>query len=402
MGNYLKKAAACANFGTKHFCPLCSNSVKSFTKNSEQNCLLCNSSNLERAALLSIMAHFDSKKILRILIIDCTGSLSTLINQLNNSGHSVTLFAFCSLDDKEGNSYNQMLNLNYPKDSFEVILAPYFLERVYNEAHFCKELQRVLVDDGLLLTAFDLDLNRQKTMEFKAFEKGARLIELGNQNYFRRYGQDYQQRLAENKFFVQHTALKPETLELCQAFSPLQTVREDSALGNKSSALERYLVETMSENQHKRKDTDVLHTATYRLYQGWQFGTKKMVNILLLKNPFLNAVMTPLYIVLLFMIGWLFFCFIPFLGYFFALIFMVASVTVLLGMLINEKILPIKKIIMVLATVFFFSISVFPAIHIYQLSMGYLLNVIVHEAHGVKADTPQNEMEEQKQLFKKF
>lgn len=401
MGNYLKKAAVCATYGTKHICPLCSNSVKSFAKNSEQNCLLCNSSNLERAALLSIMAHFDLKKILRILIIDCTGSLSTLINQLNNSGHSVTLFAFCSLDDKEGNSYNQMLNLNYPKDSFEVILAPYFLERVYNETHFCKELQRVLVDDGLLLTAFDLDLNRPKTMEFKAFEKGARLIELGNQNYFRRYGQDYQQRLAENKFFVQHTALKPETLELCQAFSPLQTVREDSALGNKSSALERYLVETMSENQHKRKGTAVLHTTIYRLYQGWQFGTKKMVNILLLKNPFLNVLMTPIYSVLLILTGWLLFCLIPFFGFPLVIIFMMAGVTVILGMLTSENIVPAKKIVMSILTMILLAFAIFPAITIYQYTMGYMIGAGVHNLNGVKPETPQIEAEEQGEMFGK-
>jgi len=401
MQKYLAKAAVSANYGLEHFCPLCENSVKTFDKNDTQNCLLCNCSNLERAALLLIMAHYEINKELRILLIDCTGSLSILINKLKESGHLVSVFAFCSIDDKEGNSYNQMLNLNYPKDSFDVILAPFFLERVYNEAHFCRELQRVLIDDGLLLTAFDLDLNRQKTMEFKAFEKGARLIELGNQNYFRRYGQDFQQRLAENKFFVQNTVVKTETLQLCQAFSPLQIIREDAGLGNKCPAMERYLSEKMSENIHNRKGVDSLHAAVYKTYQGWQFFTKKMVNILLLKNPVLNAVMTPFYSVMLILTGWLLFCLIPFLGLPLVIIFMLAGVTVILSMLTNENITPLKKSIMSLLTILFLAISVFPAITFYQYTMGYMISAGVHNLNGVKPDTPQKEAEEQSRMFGK-
>lgn len=402
MISYLKKSTQAAYYGNNYFCPICNNNLYKFSKNDLQNCPVCDSTNLERAAILLITAHYRlEQKVLKILMIDCTGILRNLIKRLKELGQSVSIFSYGTMDSQDGNSFNQMLNLSYAKNSFDVVIAPYFLERVYNEKFFCQELQRVLLDDGLLLTAFDLDLGKEVTEDVKAYDKSARFNLLGNPNYFRRYALDFQERLAENHFFVQKSVIKTEILQQCQAFSDLLIVRETADLVKHGQNLELIISEQMQNNKQNRNGTKFYDIFYYYMYISWQFLTKKIVSLLLLKNNLLNMVVLPLYSVMLFLIGWVIFCLIPYLGYPLGMIFMVASVAIIVDFLYNDDILPMKKIIMSIVTFILFSLAIYPAILFFQYSMGYMISAGVHDLYEIKPGTPQEEAIEQQRMFGK-
>ena len=97
-----------------------------------------------------------------------------------------------------------IMNIEYPDQSFDVIYCSHVLEHVQDDKRAMRELCRVLKNDGWAILL--VPITSEKTFEDPSIvEPLERLKAFGQEDHVRRYGPDYVDRLREAGFRVEIT-----------------------------------------------------------------------------------------------------------------------------------------------------------------------------------------------------
>ena len=97
-----------------------------------------------------------------------------------------------------------LTDIDFPDETFDVILCSHVLEHIPNDQQAMRELHRVLKPTGWAILQVPLDLSREKTYEdFSITRLEAREKAFGQRDHVRVYGRDYPARLAQAGFAVQ-------------------------------------------------------------------------------------------------------------------------------------------------------------------------------------------------------
>lgn len=93
-------------------------------------------------------------------------------------------------------------NIQYPDNSFDVILCNHVLEHIPDDRQAMQELFRVLKPEGWGIFQVPLDLNSDGTVEGPSLPPQERKRLFGQIDHVRLYGKDYKQRLEQAGFTV--------------------------------------------------------------------------------------------------------------------------------------------------------------------------------------------------------
>ncbi len=190
--------------GTERYCGLCESSLRGFYPDGvdsrpDARCPACGS--LERHRLLKIVAEqrtdlFDGARK-RILHIAPEEAIERLIRQL----HRVTYLS-ADLQDPRAAVKMDITNIDYPDNSFEVILCNHVLEHVPDDRKALREFHRVLSPGGLGM--IQVPVSDPVTFEdFTITDPEERLRIFGQRDHVRRYGPDVRDRMEEAGFAVE-------------------------------------------------------------------------------------------------------------------------------------------------------------------------------------------------------
>jgi len=95
-----------------------------------------------------------------------------------------------------------VMNIEYPNRTFDVIYCSHVLEHVPDDKRAMREFKRVLKDDGYAILL--VPITTEKTFEDPAIEDPKERLRLfGQEDHVRRYGPDYKERLTEAGFEVE-------------------------------------------------------------------------------------------------------------------------------------------------------------------------------------------------------
>ena len=107
--------------------------------------------------------------------------------------------------------YINLLDINFPSDTFDLIVCNHVLEHIENDTEAMKELYRVLKPGGIAILQVPISWKLDSTFEdFNITSPEERLKAFGQQDHVRIYGGDYTERLEKCGF---HTELfDPESV----------------------------------------------------------------------------------------------------------------------------------------------------------------------------------------------
>jgi SAM-dependent methyltransferase len=181
-------------YGNNVTCPICENNFKKFQG---ESCPKCGSSSRHRALWLFLKRKTDfferDLKLLHFAPEHCF--YKKLRDQKNinyTTGDICSPRAIAKID---------ITNINYPDNSFDVIISSHVLEHVPNDCQAMKELSRVQKSDGWAIHLVPIDHSREKTYDdplINTPEKREKIY--GHHDHKRIYGLDYTKRLEINGF----------------------------------------------------------------------------------------------------------------------------------------------------------------------------------------------------------
>lgn len=191
-------------FGFKYKCPLCESTLRSFKKYHNQlnvHCPLCWSFARHRFAWLIITTKtnlFDGHKK-RMLHFAPLKRFEKMFKNIPNLDYITT-----DLDRPDVMVKMDITDIQYPDNSFDIIICSHVLEHIPDDHKAMCELRRIVKRSGwvLISTTFKED---QKTIEAAidmSPEDRERL--LGNFDHVRLYGSDLKDRLVKAGFQIQH------------------------------------------------------------------------------------------------------------------------------------------------------------------------------------------------------
>ncbi len=190
-------------FGLARYCPCCKASLRKFrpfglVPRKEALCPVCRS--LERHRL--IWLYFSQKTDLlngkkkRMLHVAPEAQLSQLFNAPEH-------IDYLSADLMNPSAMVKMdiTDIQYPDNTFDVIYCSHVLEHILDDRKAMREFCRVLKDDGWAI--LQVPITDEATFEDPSVtspEERERIF--GQYDHVRRYGPDYEDRLAESGFSV--------------------------------------------------------------------------------------------------------------------------------------------------------------------------------------------------------
>ena len=194
--------------GNNRFCPVCECSSSAFLplgQRADARCVVCGS--LERHRLLWTFLKektdlFDDqiKQILHIAPELCFES--RLRKKFANSYITADLLAPSAMVKMD------ITCIQYPDQSFDVILCSHVLEHIQDDKQAMKEIYRVLKNDGFAILIVPIS-DKEKTFEDPSIvSPQERLKYFGQEDHVRIYGLDYIDRLCDAGFKVSVTSVK--------------------------------------------------------------------------------------------------------------------------------------------------------------------------------------------------
>jgi SAM-dependent methyltransferase len=97
-----------------------------------------------------------------------------------------------------------IMNINYPDNTFDLILCSHVLGHVPDEKKGVDEMYRVLKKDGIALILTVIDNNTENTFENEVIiSEKERLLHYGEKDLLRKHGQDFKKRLGLSKFKIE-------------------------------------------------------------------------------------------------------------------------------------------------------------------------------------------------------
>lgn len=190
-------------YGTGRFCPICEQSASKFRQvgrehREDAQCPYCLSAERHRLLLLYLERKtnlFNSamKQVLHVSPARCMETkLQGLLGDRYLTSDLFDLRAMVKMD---------ITNIQYPNQSFDVILCSHVLEHVDDDIQAMKEFYRVLKDDGWAILLVPITSDRTFG-DPSITDPAKRLALFGEVDHVRRYGPDYIDRLCSVGFKV--------------------------------------------------------------------------------------------------------------------------------------------------------------------------------------------------------
>ena len=181
-------------YGKNVHCPICEHNFRQFSGGS---CPKCGSGPRHRALWLFLQRKTDFfERKLQVLHFAPEHCFYKKFGEQKNINY--TSGDICSPRAKKK---IDITNINYPDNSFDVVISSHVLEHIPDDFEAMKELSRVQKSDGWSIHLVPVDYSREKTYEDPSIntpEKRKRIY--GHHDHRRIYGLDYMKRLEDNGF----------------------------------------------------------------------------------------------------------------------------------------------------------------------------------------------------------
>jgi SAM-dependent methyltransferase len=187
--------------GTGVVCPCCDQSFRDFADQPWPGiCPGCGSLPRHRLMWLYLRDELDEKasRQIKLLHVAPENCLATKLRRLDHVN-------YLGIDLKPGRATSAMdvTGLDFPDNSFDVIVCSHVLEHVEDDRKAMAEMFRVLRPGGWSILQSPLDLNRSETFEDATVVDSKRREQLfGQFDHVRAYGRDYVARLEAAGFSV--------------------------------------------------------------------------------------------------------------------------------------------------------------------------------------------------------
>lgn len=198
-------------FGNKYRCPCCNKNFRKFQnfyyKTNEFNhdffyksykntiCPVCYSFPRHRIICEYLKSNLNLIKNKKILIFAPEHCITSFLDTYNIKYLTADLY-------HEADYKIDITNINFPNESFEVIVCNHVLEHVSNYKNALKELNRILTKNGILILTTPLNPNSNKTMENNCKNDLLRKQKFGQIDHLRLFGLDIIKTLEKYNFQV--------------------------------------------------------------------------------------------------------------------------------------------------------------------------------------------------------
>jgi SAM-dependent methyltransferase len=183
--------------GDRVNCPVCGGNFDQFIEG--HACPSCGSGKRHRLLYLFLKneTNFFSEKI-KVLHFAPEYCFSKLFANQENLD-----YLSADLDSPRAMVQADMMNLNFPNESFDVVISSHVLEHVPDDIKAMKELHRIMKRSGWAIHQAPVDYTRANTFEDASIiTNEQRLKHYGHIDHKRLYGRDYGSRLSEAGFSV--------------------------------------------------------------------------------------------------------------------------------------------------------------------------------------------------------
>jgi len=188
--------------GNNYYCPICESKLRKFKSKS---CPKCGSGIRHRTLWLFLLRKTDFfKRKLYVLHFAPEHCFFKKMKELHNIN-----YLSADIDSPRAMVEIDMTNIQYPENSFNVLISSHVLEHVEDDLKAMRELYRVQNVDGWSIHLAPIDYSRNYTYEnplIKDAEERKKIY--GHYDHKRIYGKDYKKRLESSGFNV--TVFKTE------------------------------------------------------------------------------------------------------------------------------------------------------------------------------------------------
>jgi SAM-dependent methyltransferase len=204
-------------FGFRFHCPICNSNLRKLNPSglnlpvlTEKNvigggyrlnaeCPVCYSSDRERLLYLYLLKRtnlFTEKA--KVLHVAPEQGLSQIIKT-----HSNIDYLTADISGKNVMVKMDITNIDYPDNTFDVIICNHVLEHIIEDEKAMRELRRVLKPGGWGILQVPISLSLQRTHEdFSVTDPAEREIKFGQSDHVRIYAIDYFDRLQKSGFRI--------------------------------------------------------------------------------------------------------------------------------------------------------------------------------------------------------
>lgn len=204
-------------FGFRFKCPICNSSLRklspygeNFPVLTEKNvigggyrldaqCPICHSTDRERLLYLYLLKRTDFFiEKLKVLHVAPENGLSSIIRRYPSIDYLTTDISMNKVMKRM-----DITEIDYPSDTFDVIICNHVLEHILDDVKAMRELYRVLKPGGWGILQVPISLSLDKTYEdFSVTDPTERGIKFGQSDHVRIYAMDYIERLKASGFEV--------------------------------------------------------------------------------------------------------------------------------------------------------------------------------------------------------
>ena len=160
-------------------------------------CPFCYSAPRQRIQAVWLDANMSTVKDSRIL---CFAPEYSMMKWFRRNGIKVTT---ADLFDSKAELKLDITNIDLPDESYDVVICNHVLEHVSSYENALTELNRILVDKGLLIVSFPLDEGLDTVFEQEASTPEYRIRLFGQVDHVRIFGRDSAEILTSFGFDVQ-------------------------------------------------------------------------------------------------------------------------------------------------------------------------------------------------------
>ena len=178
------------------------------TQKQDVICPFCYSAPRQRIQAVWLEENMDAIKDSKIL---CFAPEYSLMKWFRRNGVKVTT---ADLFDSRVDLKLDITNIDLPDESYDLVICNHVLEHVSSYEKALSELNRILVDNGLLIVSFPLDAGLDTVFEQETCTPEDRIRVFGHVDHVRIFGRDSAEIIASFGFDVQtmNISVMPENI----------------------------------------------------------------------------------------------------------------------------------------------------------------------------------------------